>query len=358
MDNAIEKTDKNKNENKKRVVWTLISIVMAVLTIRAVLASGGDISGRELWETLKEAHKPYLALAFLMGALFVWFEAAALWAILKKTGSYVPMKKALIYSTSDIYFSAITPSASGGQPASAYFMYRDGIYMAMVTAALMLNLMMYNLSVVFLGFGTLILCPGALSGFGETSKCFIYLGFVVLSLLGLAFYLMLKKGGTVFSLASRLVGFLGDKKLIKKADALKEKIKKTGDDYAGCSKLMAGNKGLALTAFFWNLLQRSSQIAIPAFVFMAIGGDGRTAAELFARQCYITIGSNYVPVPGAMGIADYLMIDGFDGIMGSNTAVRLEMLSRSVSFYICVAVSGLITLAAYLSGRKKNAGSL
>ncbi|MFR2128888.1 MAG: hypothetical protein ACLS4M_06675 [Eubacterium ventriosum] len=39
-----------------------------------------------------------------------------------------PFRKCLVYSSSDIYFSAITPSATGGQPASAYFMMKDKVW--------------------------------------------------------------------------------------------------------------------------------------------------------------------------------------------------------------------------------------
>ena len=66
----------------------------------------------------------------------------------------------------------------------------------------------------------------------------------------------------------------------------------------------------------------------------------------------ITIGYNFVPVPGAMGIADYLMVDGFSGIMSRDAAFELEMLSRGLTFYICVSISGVITLIGYLIRRR------
>jgi hypothetical protein len=53
-----------------------------------------------------------------------------------------------------------------------------------------------------------------------------------------------------------------------------------------------------------------------------------------------------------MGIADYLMVDGFSGIMGREAAFRLEMLSRGLTFYICVSISGVITLIGYLIRRR------
>ena len=94
-------------------------------------------------------------------------------------------------------------------------------------------------------------------------------------------------------------------------------------------------------------------IAVPMFTYLALGGSPALAPKVFASQCFVTIGYNCVPVPGAMGVADYLMVDGFTDLMQREEALHLEMLSRSISFYICVAVSGVIVLLGYLRQRNR-----
>ena len=64
-----------------------------------------------------------------------------------------------VYSAADVYFSAITPSASGGQPASAYFMLKDGIAGTAVMAALLLNLIMYTLAILTIGLVDILIFP-------------------------------------------------------------------------------------------------------------------------------------------------------------------------------------------------------
>jgi hypothetical protein len=50
-----------------------------------------------------------------------------------------------------------------------------------------------------------------------------------------------------------------------------------------------------------------------------------------------------------MGVADFLMLDAFAGLgfIAAEEVFRLEMLSRGLTFYICVAASGIITLLGY-----------
>ena len=45
-------------------------------------------------------------------------------------------------------------------------------------------------------------------------------------------------------------------------------------------------------------------------------------------------------------------IDGFSRLMGEKMAYTVEMISRGITFYICVSISGIITLIGYFAGRK------
>ena len=113
---------------------------------------------------------------------------------------------------------------------------------------------------------------------------------------------------------------------------------------------------MTLFRYFHFCLSRLclSNVIVPALLYVATRGGADKTVELFSKQCLITIGYNYVPIPGALGIADYLMIDGFSSIMTKAQAIDLDMLSRGLTFYICVTLSGLITLVGYLRGRRKN----
>ncbi|MBQ1597647.1 MAG: UPF0104 family protein, partial [Lachnospiraceae bacterium] len=62
---------------------------------------------------------------------------------------------------------------------------------------------------------------------------------------------------------------------------------------------------------------------------------------------------NCVPIPGGMGVADYLMIDGFRNQMSHVAATQLELLSRSMAFYVSVLVSGLTVLIGYFVCKKR-----
>ena len=348
----MENEKKKKKDRYKKIFWAVFSPLLAVLTVWAVLQQNRSVSVKDIIDAFSRTNKVWFTLATVCSTLFIVFEGIALNSVLKGAGYRPTFFDGLIYSTSDIYFSAVTPSATGGQPATAYFMLRDGISGGVVTATLIVNLMMYSLSTVVLGVIAIILHPHSFFGFSPFSKLLIILGGVVLGTLTVCFFFMLKNGNKVFSWLERFFSFLKRKKIINFSERMFKKLNKTKKDYAECSKLLAKNHWILIKSFIWTFLQRFSQILTPSLLYLSLGGDIGSSTIIFSKQCLITIGYNLIPIPGAMGVADYLMIDGFSEVMERNAAFSLEMLSRGLTFYICVSASGIIALIGYIIKRK------
>jgi len=340
-------------DKKKRIMWMLISFALAGLSIWAVFASAGNISVRSLIDSLRTSYKLPCVLGVLCAGGFIVFEGLAISTLLKGVGYRRNPVRGQLYSAADIYFSAVTPSASGGQPASAFFMMQDGIPGGVTAVVLIMNLILYTISIVVLGIASVFMNPKLFFGFRPLSKVFIIAGIVVLGGLTFFFLMLLKKGSSVFRTLERLIGFLHRKKIIRKPEKKLEKLKKAEEDYVKCVSMMKGKNMVIIRAFIWNLLQRGAQISVPMWLYYALHRDQGIVTDIFASQCLINIGFNTVPVPGAMGVADYLMVDGYSSLMEREEALRLEMLSRGFQFYICVAVSGIFMMACYLIMKKR-----
>lgn len=75
------------------------------------------------------------------------------------------------------------------------------------------------------------------------------------------------------------------------------------------------------------------------------------AVKATVVQCLSCVGSNCIPIPGAMGAADYMLLDGFGQILNEENAVAMEMLCRGVTFYGSVSVGLIIVIIGYFIGR-------
>ncbi len=341
---------------KKKVFWALFSMVLAALSIWAVLGQSKSLSLGQLWISVGNANELWMFLALCCTMLYGVAEGEALRCILEGIGYRVPFRHGLLYSTADLYFSGITPSSTGGQPASAYFMVKDGIPAGAATATLLANLILYFVALMAVGLLAVITEFRLFLGLRLVSKILIGLGYLVLAGLTLLYFFMLGRGERVFTLLRRVVCFLHRIKLIHRLELRLERLQVMEADFDSCAKTMKGKGRVMFHALLWNLLQRAALIAVPVFLFLALGGRGTLAWHLFTAQCLVTLGYNCVPVPGAMGVADYLMLDAFSGLMALEEAFRLEVLSRGLTFYLCVLACGVLTGLGHLLRKKKKTG--
>jgi len=102
-------------------------------------------------------------------------------------------------------------------------------------------------------------------------------------------------------------------------------------------------------------LQRSSQILVTVFCYYAIHGNLADGLRVFAIQTYVLIGSNFIPVPGAVGISEFLMYFGYNMLLNDESSYSLAILSRGISFYTCSIISIFTVILGYIRLRlKKN----
>ena len=257
----------------------------------------------------------------------------------------------MVYAAGDIYFSAITPSATGGQPASAFFMIKDGIPGVIVTVSLIVNVIMYNLALLSIGLVTLILFPNIYFSFDFSARVFMVIGYLVLVGLTASFLLFLKKEKLLYKIIEVSMLFLCKIHLMHNFEKRKQKLFKTIDDYKMAKQMIRGKWGMLIKAFILNVLQRLFLIAITMCTFFALGGSVSRFFDMFAIISFTQVGSNSVPIPGSMGVADFLMLNGFMLLMSSKGATNLELLSRSLSFYTCVILCGIGVLIGYIRRR-------
>ena len=99
---------------------------------------------------------------------------------------------------------------------------------------------------------------------------------------------------------------------------------------------------------------RLSLVAVSVFVFLAAGNLMVDVGKIVSIQILVIIGAYVIPIPGAIGITDYIMIDGYKSLFDAEQAVNLELLSRTISFYACVMLCGILTLVKFVLVNRRN----
>ncbi len=286
------------------------------------------------------------------------FSKASHWISLvktltKKEGEKPIRSHGIIYSAADIYFSAITPSASAGQPASAYFMSRDGIPVAKSAVILVLNMLFYTGALAIVGVIGFALAPAIYYGLDTLAQTLVMIGFIILLGLCAIFVLILKKERWIRNIAVKCVKLAKKLHLIRDVEGRIKRIDSAIEQYKNCADHISKNKPAMFAAFFLNLLQRFSLVSTTVLVYLAFGGSTGNLANVTAVSCLVLVGVYSLPVPGGMGVADYLLLSGLCQIEDIASTANLALFSRGISFYSCIALTIVIVVVGYLLQKKR-----
>lgn len=338
---------------KKQILNIAFVVVLVAITFVALFAANDELS----WTDIKNYFKKCNFWMFGCGVLcmfgFIFFEGLSLYVICRRLGYKPKMRSSLAYSTSDVYYSAITPSATGGQPASAFYMVRDGIDGGTSGFALMFNLLAYTGAILVIGLLAFALGWGTFWQLGTVVKIVVLLGFGAQIVLFGFFFLCMKYDKIVLKLGRGGIAFLRKIRLMKNPEKWLKKWDGVVEKYHKGFEKVRHHKGIFWLALLLNVLQRVSQVMITYFVIAAVRPNVNVI-EVFAAQAFVTLGYNSIPLPGGVGAFELLYLNTYRAMGFENHFVLVAvMITRLISYYACMLLSGGYTLTYHLLGGKK-----
>lgn len=339
------------NKSLKNLLWLLLLIAISVGTVLIITSSSKGFSWGCFIHFLSKADPLWMAAAFLCAFGFVYFEGCGLQCTCRFFVHPCSAGSAVFYSATDIYFSAITPSAAGGQPAALLVMMRRGIPAAVAAIALLLNLVMYTVSILAISGICIAVNPQILLHMPPAPKLFIAFGTVVQIVFIIIFLLCIFNDAIVLTVCRWCLKLLCRLHIVKNYGEKYEKLLGITKQYKECGILIKSETRLLIKVFLCNLAQRLSVILVAVCVYMGVGGVFSRAFEVFSVQALAVLGSNAVPVPGAVGVADFILLSGFRHIVAD--PVSVELLSRGISFYSTFLFCGILILTVFIRGRIK-----
>lgn len=288
----------------------------------------------------------------LLGPLFVFLsvfcEARNLSLILREIGHHRSWRECTVYASSDIYFSSITPSATGGQPAAAFYMTKSGIPLSQSSAVLVLNVTFYTVGlIVFTGIAFL-LRPEFYASFAPTEKLCVWLGLGFHALLAAVCILFMVSRKMVLLVGGLVIRLLSALHIFKNREEKMQAFRASIETYRSCLTILKRNPSLVFRLLFYSVMQRLILTPITYLVFLSMGIEA-SLVDVVAMQIYCTVGASAIPLPGAMGISEALYVLLFKRfIPDANRCMFSMVLSRSVSGYLAILFCGYVTMSHHI----------
>ena len=375
LDNNTENTDQGFAETPSESVmpeekapgklnWKYAAAGMTLLVVLIVatfvfLQKGSELRLGDLPGMLMRSSPAFIALGFLCLLLHIYCEGRAMAAAASGIGIKIGHFRSTLYACAELFFAAVTPSASGGQPAVAYFMYKDGIKLSKSSVILLTNTLHSTTSLLALGLLTIIFRFDFLareSAAHGTFKVLFILGFIANVLGMLTCLLFIFAPGLIRALGVPLFKLLARMHIIKDLDAKLESFEESLRDYSECQSAILHAPLAQLRTFAWNIAQRVCVCAVSYCVYRALGFNHTSLFDVLFIQFIVIFTVNAIPLPGAAGASELITRELYIGLYGAELAVPAMLFSRTISFYTLVILCGLVTLAFYIRVLHKTYG--
>ena len=293
---------------KKILIEAVFIIVLFIITVYCVL-KGEDLN--EIMGYIEQTNKWYLLVGLALVLVFICMESVIIHYLMKTLNCKLRMRDCIRYSFVGFFVSAITPSASGGQPAQMYFMKKDGIGLSVSTLVLMVVTIAYKFTLVFL------------------------------SVIMLCFKPVWAKRIIVFSIVK-----LGKRGLIKNYQRKVSKALRGIAKYSTGSEYLKGHLHVMLNVLLMTVFQRVMLFLVTYVVYRSFRLSGTTAYEIVMLQTLISLAVDNLPLPGGMGATEWLYQIFFVHIMG-NLLIPNLLISRAISYYAQIILGAIVTLISF-----------
>lgn len=334
---------------KPLLCWTVMALLMG-FTFYILFK---DNSMGSLWQVLKHANMGFLFLGLFLMLLFIGCEGAIIRLLAGTWGGKVPWKSAIQYSFAGFYYSSITPSATGGQPMQLYYMVRDGISGGRSSFVLLTITAVYQLTTLFYGVVMALIKFPYVMGLLLPLKLLICFGIAANGLCAVFILLILFCRPLVEKMVFWLIRLLSRLRFMKLEKA-EEKAKVMIEEYSqGGAYLrkypMAAVKTIILTFCQLTLLYLASYCAC-----LALGLGGVGLMNFIMLQSIVSLAVSAVPLPGAVGASESGFLVMFHGFFTSAQLLPVMVLSRGISFYGFLVISGVAVITLHIrKGKKK-----
>lgn len=324
----------------KRRSWSGL-LVVAVILIATLGLLGRSADWSELPQALAGAQVNYLLAGILCMMAFFTAQAINSRWLLTALGYQVTLRQAFKYALLDFYFSAITPCASGGQPAQMYFMQKDGISIGSASLAILLFNMTYHVASVLLVGVAWLYCGAALVTQLGIGSWIVAYGVAVHVILVIIFAVAILQPFWLEKAGLLAIGGLHRLGVIKEARKAQAFLTEQIAHYQQGASYIKRHWGLVLRVQLMTVLHLLALFSIPFCIYQALCCGSLGWLDITGLQAMLSAAVDTLPLPGGVGAAEGGFVLLYQTVFAAQILPAM-LLCRSFSYYGVVAVSGIV----------------
>ena len=339
-------------KNKSKYITSAAIMLILMLITFYIILKDGAISG--IVSTFLNANLFYVFLGLFIMLLYSSCEAANIYILIHSLGGNPNPLACLKYAYIGFYFSAITPSSTGGQPAQIYFMQKDGINLSHSTLSLMIMLMMYQfVSLLYTIFILAFKSAFIIQSLNGIWILFVYGIIINISMIGIITGLIFSPK-SVDKFIAWCISLLSKIRIIKNIGKVTDSVQNFMKDYHKSATFIRSNPSIIFKVLPVSFLQVTFLYSIPYVVYLAFSYTNVNLVDVFALQSILSVSVSSLPLPGAVGASEGSFLTLFNVLSSGALLTSVMLLTRLINFYIPLVISGAVSLVSYFLSNKRS----
>lgn len=337
-------------EKFKRHAGPIYIAAMSAVVILILLCT--DEWGNVI-EVVRAMQPGWIVAAGVCIAAYLFLRMTTLRYYLKCRDCRIAWSDAAAITGAGQFYSAITPSASGGQPMQVWEMHRRGISAGVATACV---------SVKFIGFQTAVLLTGGvlwLTNRGVVAgelygyRWVIALGFAVNTGMLAMIAMTVSHAHLLMALIRRLTGLCARLRVVRNPRTMQEKLRTAVDEYRDALGSLVHAPAEAVVILILSVLQVLAYMSVVICIHKSFGLESADYAALLTLQYLLFIAAAFVPLPGAAGAQEGGFCLFFRNLFPSDCLTAAMVCWRFFSYYLLM-FAGFAMMA--VGGMKRRRG--
>jgi uncharacterized protein (TIRG00374 family) len=337
---------------KKRSLLSFMYMGLTIIVIALIIIFGGT-NFEDIGNALKNFNIWWMFAC--VGALLLYWLTDGF--LLHDITSYMYKSESFLQSLKigiiGLYYCALTPSSTGGQPAQVVYMRRNKIPVGTATCIVGIKFVVFELSLctIFIA-GIIIKLINGEAFWNSETFWLATLGFLINMAAVFFIILTIVNRRLVLNLGNWIIRALSKIRIIKKKEKAQMHFVNTIDDYHTAASYISRYKLRAFGSYLISIVNLASLFLIPLLIYLSFGNKGNLI-EIFIMETFLFLAVSFFPLPGAavaseggfMLFFSYFFKDPSDPTKTAVAMLTVAMLIwRFLTYYLLLIVGSVLVV--------------
>ena len=323
----------------------ILNFVLIFGTLAIVLIIGA--SGQELGDALgalRSIAPRWIALCAASFAVYTLLDALIIWYFLYRQGYRITFGHSLFVAIAGMYYSNVTPGATGGQPMQVYHLHQRQVPIAIGTSALAVKYFCFHIMLMVFSTALWIAHGPFIQQQVGGSMWILIFGYTYNAVSVLAVMLIAINKNWVRAIIRFVLKWGVKLRLCKDPAAARVKLEEGLDSFHASIMLLARHPVDFAVQMALGGLQLLSQMIVIYLLYQGFQLTGHSYSQLTALALLLYVSAAYTPLPGASGAQEGIFALYFSQVFPDGVRFMALLLWRFFTYYISLIIGAVATV--------------